>query len=470
MGMSENNNKQNNQAIRVEISKDNMSAKICVARPADEQTVYTVSDIKKALNDAGVKMGIEDECINQMLENRQFGVFIQVAVGKMVEHGEDGRYELFFDYNVDGKPRVSENGSVDYFNIKLFEVVSKGDKLAEYIPPTKGAFGYDVKGKLLVPKPGRPKASLRGKGFEVSEDGNIYYAAIDGKVEYRNTDLNVYDIIQIDGDADMTVGNIDFSGDVNISGNVISGITIKAKGNVFIGGFVEGAVIYSEKDVVLSNGVNGKGAAKIVANGNVNARFIENTYVYADGDINADNILNSTIIARGRVILNGKKGAIHGGDVTGMQGVEAVNIGNESYLPTTVRVGATKSLKQQYSDTVTKLREIIAELDTYNMALSKYERVKAARPDSFDRVGYTKLVQSKILKTSERAKCEEKGKLLFGIINDAARAEVKVNKTLYPGSNIYIDGMSYKPEDNMSHLIVKKIDEKIAVRDFYDED
>ena len=92
--------------------------------------------------------------------------------------------------------------------------MSEGDKLAEYIPPTKGVFGYDVRGKLLVPKPGKPKTKLRGKGFTVSEDGYTYYSAIDGKVEYRNTDLNVIGVLQIEGDVDLNIGNVDFNGDV----------------------------------------------------------------------------------------------------------------------------------------------------------------------------------------------------------------------------------------------------------------
>ena len=70
---------------------------------------------------------------------------------------------------------LREDGSVDYFNVKLFEKVNKDDKLAEYIEPTKGEFGYDIFGKLLVPKPGRPGPKLRGKGFTVSEDGKSYH-------------------------------------------------------------------------------------------------------------------------------------------------------------------------------------------------------------------------------------------------------------------------------------------------------
>ena len=57
-------------------------------------------------------------------------------------------------------------------------------------------------------------------------------------------------VLDISGDVDLNIGNIDFNGDVNITGNVITGVTIRAMGSIYIGGYVEGAVIKSNKDIV----------------------------------------------------------------------------------------------------------------------------------------------------------------------------------------------------------------------------
>jgi uncharacterized protein (DUF342 family) len=279
-----------NKDILVSIADDGMTAYICLKNPGTE-ICYGYEDVKKALADAGVKMGINDELIHRILSEKRYNSMETVAEGKHVEDGEDARYQLFFNTDVSNKPVIREDGSVDYYNLRLYELVSEGDKLAEYIPPTKGVFGYDVRGKLLVPKPGKPKTKLRGKGFTVSEDGNTYYSAIDGKVEYRNTDLNVIGVLQIEGDVDLNIGNVDFNGDVEISGNVISGVSVTAKGNVTVGGFVEGAVIKADKDIILKKGSNGKGVAKIEAKGNVTASFLENLRVYCDGNVYSNSIL-----------------------------------------------------------------------------------------------------------------------------------------------------------------------------------
>lgn len=456
----------NNTAVYVYIDADSMTAYMCLPAPVDEKHEYSYDEVKEAIDKAGVKMGVINERIHEALLKKQYDRNIIIAKGKPVEHGEDGKYELFFDTDISGKPKVKADGSVDYFNIKLFELVKKDDKLAEYIPNTRGEFGYDVKGKLLVPKPGRSKPPLRGKGFYVSEDGNTYYASIDGKVEYRNTDLNVLNVLEITGDVDLNIGNIDFSGDVNISGNVISGVTINAMGDVYIGGYVEGAYIYSDKDIVFADGVNGKGNGKIEAKGNIRARFLENVTVVSKGDISADYILNSNVMAYGKINISGKRGGIHGGDVSGVLGVEAAIIGNSSYSPTTVRVGALKQMRDEYADIMAQLREVTAQIDTFNLIIEKYDKLKTIKPEKFDAVSYRKVLQSKIVKNSQKTKYEMQARELYSILQEAQRAVVRVDKDIYPGTNIYINGLKYQPESQLVHVEICAVEEKIHARDY----
>lgn len=74
-------------------------------------------------------------------------------------------------------------------------------------------------------------------------------------------------VLDISGDVDLNIGNIDFNGDVNITGNVITGVTIRAMGSIYIGGYVEGAVIKSNKDIVLNKGVNANGSDRLKPKG-----------------------------------------------------------------------------------------------------------------------------------------------------------------------------------------------------------
>ena len=87
-------------------------------------------------------------------------------------------------------------------------------------------------------------------------------------------DLSVVNVYEVNGNLDMSMGNIDFNGDVNITGSVRSGVTVHAMGSIYVGGFVEGATLIAGKDIVLKDGVNTKNSGKIEAGEIYQADFL----------------------------------------------------------------------------------------------------------------------------------------------------------------------------------------------------
>lgn len=139
----------NKKDIQVIIADDNMSATLFLSEPAKEEDPYTYEEVMRALSNAGVKMGLDDARIHHMVEEQIYNTAVVVAQGKMVQDGADGYYEFEFETDLKAKPSVREDGSVDYYNMKLYEKVSEGDKLAQYYRRRKDVFGFDVKGKLF---------------------------------------------------------------------------------------------------------------------------------------------------------------------------------------------------------------------------------------------------------------------------------------------------------------------------------
>lgn len=66
-----------------------------------------------------------------------------------------------------------------------------------------------------------------------------------------------------------------------------------------------------------------------------------------------------------------------------MLGVESASIGNSSNVSTIVRIGAAKQVHKDYQDTLVKLKEITAEIDTLEIVTHKYERLREAAPERF---------------------------------------------------------------------------------------
>ena len=119
---------------------------------------------------------------------------------------------------------------------------------------------------------------------------------------------NIYEV----EDVDASTGDINYDGNVLVKGNVRSGYTIIAKGNIEVNGVIEGAVLRTDGDILLKRGIQGMGKADVECEGNLVAKFIENARVVAGGFIQADSIMHSKVSAKGEIEISGKKGFVTG--------------------------------------------------------------------------------------------------------------------------------------------------------------
>ena len=174
-----------------------------------------------------------------MIQEEIYGREMVVAHGTPVIDGADGYYEYNFNTDINNKPEIRPDGSVDYWSIHAVEIVEEGQVIAIYHEPVAGSNGITVKGKVKAAKRGRPQSQLRGIGFERSEDNRIYTSLMDGKIEMKNGRIMISSVYEIYGNADVSTGNIDFRGDVIIHGNVATGSKIIATGFVTIDGSAE---------------------------------------------------------------------------------------------------------------------------------------------------------------------------------------------------------------------------------------
>ncbi len=331
--------------VEVRISRDGMTAEVSVTPEPGEE--ITETQIEDNLRMEGVLIEIDREIIADIIKRQMFGEFVEVAKGKLPVDGVDGYYDYFFAIDRNhGKPRVREDGSVDYS--KMIVNVREGDLLAEYHPATNGSFGYNVFAKTIAPVRGKTLQALRCSG--VRKDQNRYYAEKDGSASLNDNAISVQNILEIHGDANYNSGNIRFNGDVHVSGNIISGITVWAEGSVIVDGVIEDARVFAGQDVIVSRGIHGQGMHKdeeltqddalmIEAKGNLSARFIDHAHVRAGGTVMMDYAIGSIIEAGGKVTAGGSKGIIAGGCTMAMMGVEADRLGNDAELFTEIRAG-----------------------------------------------------------------------------------------------------------------------------------
>lgn len=334
----------------VHFDKNDMEACFSLA-PPQEGELYTESSVHTILKEKGVKAGIIESTLKAMVKKKVYNRETLIAKGMKAIEGKNGYYQFFFQRaNAKSAPRIREDGTVDYANFNLIESVQKDDILAMYHPATKGQAGCDVRGKFLQLHPGKELPPLKGKGFYRNEGSNMYYAAQDGKVEYKDGEIEIRTIYVIEEDVTLTTEKVEFFGDIVINGNVESGVSIRTGKTLTINGTVGACNLYAGGDIILKKGVIGSNKSKIVTKGSLYADFIEHSIVETQKDVYANVIMSSKVESEGKIILTGTEATIIGGYTHAGQAIECKSSGNDVEIRTVMHVGEKPVEKEELSE------------------------------------------------------------------------------------------------------------------------
>lgn len=437
----------------VRISDDHMCAWIYLE---NKGCLYTTAEIYDLLSQYGVIKGIDSDMIKAIINKQAYEQEILIAEGKDASLGEEGHYEFFFDTNHYHKPRILEDGSVDYTSMSELANVSQDQLIARYHPAQSGTPGYGVDGSTIPVGKKKDIPKLVGKGFYVGENPNEYFAAKEGKISLKNNRIDIEERHMVRGDVDMITGKIEFYGDVEITGAVASGVVIKAGRNITIGGVVSGAELYAGGDIVLKKGLQGGNRAKIFAKGDVFADFIEYAAIKAGGNVEANTILSSYVSADGQVAARGMKGYVIGGYVHGLQGVSAKNIGNDAEVKTVAHVGYEKEAFNKYSLLVKKQAELEKLLRSVSEKLIglqreiKFKNIPAYRMEQVNRE-HLELTNQYEQYSTLLKKMKAEIETLNTVIEVGRGAKLSVENKIFRGSVVGAENAQLLIQSTMSY-------------------
>lgn len=447
----------------IRISSDRMEAFIMLPT-VEEEYHYTVDEVLEAVNRNGVIYGINCEIISDMIEKRLMDREVLFAKGKPAVDGADGYFDFYFDSDLNHRPTVKSDGSVDYWSVHSVEVVKKGQTIANYCEPVAGEDGIDVFGRVIAAKKGKGLPPLVGRGFDKSVDGLTYTAAIDGKIERHKNRIIILPILEINGDVDVGTGNIDFVGDVVIHGSVKTGARIRAAKSITIDGVCEGCVLEAGNDLILRNGMIGMGKARIIVKGNLFAKFMEYTDVEVDGFVEADSAINCNVVSNDKVIFNGGHASIVGGKVYGCAGIEVQNLGNDAFIKTEVHVGVHKKIKIKIAELEKLVDQKQMLLNNINAGIKQIEQMMGSAADGMNlEEKKLALVRAKIEKTAELTEDKEELERLKGIVERSTGATVQVLEHVYPNVEVCINNSKLVTKEEFDKIEFKEKDKAVVM-------
>lgn len=396
------------EVLSIRIDNKKMWAALSLVIPVSTDSFFTVEYVENYLYEHGVIAGLKKDAIAAFVESPTVGQEVVVAEAVQPVKGDEG----YFVYKVDvkdekSKPVILEDGSVDYYNSLALAMVNVGDYIAEYIPATEGVEGYNIFDEPLPARRGRDLPKLKGKGFTISEDGRNYYASTYGRIYTLNEKLIVDEVYIVNGDLGIEQGNIHFNGDVEIKGDVRSGLEIITDGSIFIHGHVGGCKLQAGKNITIRKGVQGREKCLITAGNDIACSFVERSVIRAGRNVYADSIMTSEVYARNQVVVSSKRGLILGGTTLGSRGVIAKTAGNQVGVNTILQSGFSEEVIARAGELVEAHYKVKAEVELLDRNMLVYNAVPEEQRTEEMESTRKKILQAKILKTTEQKQLEE---------------------------------------------------------------
>ena len=437
----------------IKVTSDGMKAIMRFYPPSKERKCFSKNEIMGELAKEKIKFGISEKVIDAYVAAPQYCRDIVVAIGKEIRQGTDAFVTYHFDTNPVGKPKLLEDGSVDFHQLNIFSKIKKGDVLATLTPADPGEAGVDVYGRFLSPNKVKTKLLKHGRNIVLTEDKKSLVSQVDGDVKLEGDTVFVSDTYTVLGDVDPSTGDIDYEGNVIVTGNVRTGFTIRAKGSIQVNGVVEGAYLYSGSNIVLKRGVQGMNKGYIEAQGDILTNFIESCKAVAKGNVTAGSVLHSHIEAGHSIKVNGRKGFIIGGTISAGELIEAHTAGNRMETETNLKVGVDPDIYDELKKLQNETAENQEQMIKINDRLKTFkQKLKQGHKFSQDQIKLVQSLGNSLMSLDRRqgvvtSRIEE----IMTLIEQNNNGRVRVADTIYPGVRIVIGTHNMSVKDAVRH-------------------
>lgn len=424
----------------LDVAQGGMYATVRFIPPTETGKRMSFDDFLRDLRLRNIVYGIQTGELQEHFQSE--GLYctdIVLARGKEPTPGVDASIEYFFNTETHRRPTVCEDGSVDYFSLTTINQCKKGDALAQIIPEVPGIDGSDIFGNRIRAKEPKHITLKFGQNIGLSEDKRTIYTMVDGHVTLLEDKVFVSDVYVVK-DVDVSTGNLDYQGSIQIDGNVTTNFEVKAGGNVIVEGLVEGAKITAGGSITIGKGMNGAAGGMLKASGDVIVKFLENARVVAGGFVHSGAILHSRVSAGTEVIVEGKKGLIVGGYVQAAKRIEAKSIGASMGATTILEVGVNPLIKTQYTRLQKTHADTSKTIQNAEVILENFKE-KLSRKVVFNegQLKYMKTVAALVEeKGAEIKELEIRLEKLRRMMETQRQAEILVNNEMYPGTTIII--------------------------------
>ena len=406
----------------------------------------SADDIQNLISEIPIRLMVDYDKVSELVEeNLKFneGVCCVFVEGKKPINGNVQKVILDYDMSIE-TGKKSEDGSIDFKERSFIHNIDAGVQIAHFIPETPAVDGLDIYDEVLEANYDEDPCYKIGNNLKVEADGINIKSAIKGILVNNNNTISVSNVIEIEK-VDLSTGNIEVDGSVIIKENVTPGFSIKTEGDIKVNGNIEDAKINCGGNLIVSGGIIGGPDSDMHINGKVYASFIRNANLISNGDVIANQIVNSDISCNNRVIVLEGKGVIIGGNVKALNGVWARSIGAISESKTTIIVGRDAEAYALFKNIQTTIKANREEISKFKTLLgSEYFKDPKAfiqRIPENKRETIKNILKKVTNLVKEATELEEKRKEMSEEFEKLSNSSVTSMEGFFPGVTVYISNI-----------------------------
>lgn len=453
------------ELMTITVSDDRKTAYAKWYPPSSNGKLLDLEDIKSSIAREGIKYGVQNSAITEFLRERCYNTNVVIAKGLDAVEGKSAEIKYYFQIDRTLKPKHNEDGSVDFHQLDMISHVNKDQLIAELVPADAGVPGIDVFGNIIRPQKVMNKILRHGNNIYLSDDGLKMYAGVAGHVELTDEKVFVSDTFEVLADVDTSTGDITYDGNVHIKGNVRTGFTVRAKGDIIVDGVVEGAELHSEGHIILKRGIQGMNRGLLQAAGNILSKFIESSTVKSGGYVDTEAILHSKVYARTDVVVSGKKGFVTGGEIKAGSLIRLKTAGSTMGTSTILEVGVDPTLGDSYRDCEVQIvsmqeekEKIVQILTLFKKKVMSGEKLSAEKLQHLQKLSIQNAEIDKKLEPLIKQYDQLQGKMEENI-----NGKVVVENMAYSGVRVSIGNVMYiiKNTEHHCQFVKDKADIKV---------
>lgn len=346
------------------LSQDRLAAYACLLPPENGGEKLTLEAFLEDIHYEGIVYGVLEETIPRAFSFGYYHIF-PVARGTLPQPGEDGRVVELFQRNSRTRLEVQNGSEVDFSEAGQLQPIRKGTVICQIFPPKPGTEGRDVTGTALPCPPVTSAQVSYGRNITAGRDGQTLIAATDGVLYIEDDQFCIREQKIIVGDLEPSRRELQVKGNLYIGGNVDGEALVEATGDIVINGKVGRARVRSTGGTVhVRQGVWGEESQTfITAAGQVQAPVIERAQINAGASVIAETISGSMIQCGGTVYAMTGRGMIVTSQIYARDSIMCRRIGNVTGGRSKFSVGYPPNIQERWRTIKLEIVESQAVID-----------------------------------------------------------------------------------------------------------